>query len=588
MGVIPIADLIQDPSFVLKRVSEVRNLPQRVRTPVMFQDEAAFRKTLRQQMGTARAEVVDARIATFAAFSSAKLEVPTVSHKGWVGIDEGVIGLYEFESRSIVMRRAAAELKLDDGATVDQSAWTLAHEAMHALQHQHFPHPDYGAIKNEDQLLATQAVFEGDAMLAMRAYVASNSWTPVRRALIEHELKADEEAAEGYQSARGSKLEDSPASSHEPAIFPYRDGFRFMSAIFRTGGAPLTDRVYRALPLSTEQILHPEKYVQGERPRALAVPPVPSGWRSVAVGTLGELRIRAALLECIDEASASEAAAGWGGDTYNIVSQGIWRRLLWSTVWDSSTDAAEFERAVQRLAKCWKERDRALGDRASSVGEFAITLSDHEVSVAYGYPETEAPSAATALIGKVPPLPINVRPLPVSTLASLPKLPEVRAPYFSNGWFVFEEIDIAIPVFRDLEYASDNDVMIAERRGGSRVRLWVGSSDWKVTSRSLHELQQRYAEFVHDHFSTDAGVFRAEPVTRTALGGGYSGFWRFPGWLPMEGRRIVIPICKNRGSITVSMLWEDWEGERLANRWLAGIRRHKNTQLPRCARLLMR
>jgi hypothetical protein len=107
-----------------------------------------------------------------------------------------------------------------------------------------------------------------------------------------------------------------PLLYRESTISPYRDGLRFMSAIYRTGGFEMTNRVFGALPTTMEQILHPEKYLRGEPAVEVAAPPGPRGFEQHASGTLGELLSRAVLDHCLPQGAAERVAAGWGGDAF--------------------------------------------------------------------------------------------------------------------------------------------------------------------------------------------------------------------------------------------------------------------------------
>ena len=55
---------------------------------------------------------------------------------------------------------------------------------------------------------------------------------------------------------------------------PYTDGFAFVQERRHLGGWAAVDAAFRDLPVSTEQILHPEKYDAHELPIPVAVPPM--------------------------------------------------------------------------------------------------------------------------------------------------------------------------------------------------------------------------------------------------------------------------------------------------------------------------
>jgi len=65
--------------------------------------------------------------------------------------------------------------------------------------------------------------------------------------------------------------------------------------------------------------------------------------------TLGELGI-SVLLRALDENSKPEAWTGWDGDRYLVAECEGKPELLWLTLWDSQTDALEFETAYRGLS----------------------------------------------------------------------------------------------------------------------------------------------------------------------------------------------------------------------------------------------
>ncbi len=98
------------------------------------------------------------------------------------------------------------------------------------------------------------------------------------------------------------------------------------------------------MPESTEQILHPEKWVAVETPLRVSLDvELGAGWRRAVRGTWGEWQTR----ELLGGGSAKAAAAGWGGDRYEL-----WQRagedvLVMRWRWDTLADASEFEAALR-------------------------------------------------------------------------------------------------------------------------------------------------------------------------------------------------------------------------------------------------
>jgi len=102
-------------------------------------------------------------------------------------------------------------------------------------------------------------------------------------------------------------------------------------------------------PASTEQVLHPEKYLRVEQPDRVAAPSL-RGWKVLERSTVGEW-LTARLLAGAGGTGAAEAAAGWGGDAYTLLGRGDERALGIRWRWDTARDAREFASALRAWAE---------------------------------------------------------------------------------------------------------------------------------------------------------------------------------------------------------------------------------------------
>ncbi len=112
---------------------------------------------------------------------------------------------------------------------------------------------------------------------------------------------------------------------------------------------------YDEPPASTEQVLHPEKYVSGERPVEVADPDVASlmgtGWAAVESSTVGEAMLGIWLGRMgVSQSDADVAAAGWGGDRLSVASgpDDEWG-MAWRIAWDTEAEAEEFDEAYGEI-----------------------------------------------------------------------------------------------------------------------------------------------------------------------------------------------------------------------------------------------
>ena len=211
------------------------------------------------------------------------------------------------------MTRETKRLYVVSDAVVANRAlveFVLAHELDHAIEDQNFGLPGADAI-DDDQALAETALTEGSATSVMTDYAARN--------LDPFELLA---ATDGIDTGTGAV----PKAYVDQLTWAYLGGLRFINALRELAGSwKLVDYALESRPpASTEQILHPRKYVQDERPDPVRIDGAPlraAGWRPADRDVLGELPTSQLLELGVEHPVAKRAAAGWDGDRYEL-----WRR----------------------------------------------------------------------------------------------------------------------------------------------------------------------------------------------------------------------------------------------------------------------
>ncbi|MBS2038724.1 hypothetical protein JST97_27330 [bacterium] len=229
---------------------------------------------------------------------------------------------------------AAMGLNMDDILTV--------HELGHAIQDQHF---QLGSLtrqvaNNFDQELAASSLFEGDASVLMFAFAL--------KAAGLDQAGVDMNALGGMDSEQ-MMMGQTPAVARAPRFFrevlgfPYGQGMKFVSYLKRGKDWAPVDRAFANLPESSEQIIHPEKYLR-DHPKPVQLEATRLG-TSLGQDTAGEFTIRCWARE---NGFGDEAAAGWGGDRYEIFRTSSGLAGLWVSSWDSDRDAQEFEKLAKK------------------------------------------------------------------------------------------------------------------------------------------------------------------------------------------------------------------------------------------------
>ena len=152
---------------------------------------------------------------------------------------------------------------------------TLAHELTHALEDQRFK-LDLESSSSDDAGLANLALVEGSATAVMFTY-AERHFT-------------SEQSLGGLLSSLGQDTGDLPPFIEAQLVFPYVQGQEFIKRLYAAGGWGVVDAAYRFRPpASSEQIMHPDKYLAVEQPDKVRLHASPgAGWRRVVGGTWGE------------------------------------------------------------------------------------------------------------------------------------------------------------------------------------------------------------------------------------------------------------------------------------------------------------
>jgi hypothetical protein len=228
---------------------------------------------------------------------------------------------------------------------------TLSHELVHALQGQYLPLDSLIEQRgHNDRAMAAQAVLEGQATLAQTLAMMPE--------LRREDLPSfwEQRAVLNQQHAQMKEFAGAPLWLREILVFPYLAGADFVR--WYEEGHPGQHPFGRAMPVSTEQILHPGRYAAGDAPVALAfVGPSPDSVRHE--DGLGEFEIRVLFQELLRDQSGDRAgplAAGWDGDRYQVLgADAAALALVWYSAWDDADAADRFARALE---DAWTRRPR--------------------------------------------------------------------------------------------------------------------------------------------------------------------------------------------------------------------------------------
>lgn len=223
-----------------------------------------------------------------------------------------------------------------EGAKEDQLRLVLAHELVHALQHEQLPLESMlKDVTNADRLAASQAILEGHATVAMLGVVMPDKTIladPTFWQSYREQVKDAQTSMPMFRSA--------PIILREGLIFPYLAGAEFMRWwASQPGHGPLPTR--EQLPSSSEQILHPERYQRHDQPVGLAFDEPAAG--VLHEDTMGELELQIWSAQMRQGGEVlSDIPNDWGGDRYRVYDAPGGPALVLYTVWDDSTAARRF------------------------------------------------------------------------------------------------------------------------------------------------------------------------------------------------------------------------------------------------------
>lgn len=255
-----------------------------------------------------------------------------------------VVGFYDPKSKELVVRGTEPSPYVRA---------VLVHELTHALQDQHFT-LDRPALddRTDEASQGFTGLVEGDAVRVQRAYLLSLSTEERRRFLAE-------------EADLGDAPRDVPGVLIAVLLFPYQAGPAFVDAVLRAGGQPRLDAAFAAPPETSEHLLHPETYLEGQQPVAVTAP-TPRG-KAFDRGVFGELGILLLLREDLGLQTAARVAQGWGGDRYVGWRQGAQDCVGVRFVMDTPRDATELADALRRWA------DKRDGVTVSGTGPVVLT-----------------------------------------------------------------------------------------------------------------------------------------------------------------------------------------------------------------------
>ena len=234
---------------------------------------------------------------------------------GAAGDAAGLAGFYDTRQKRLVVIS-----DLTGGANEEA---TLAHEYTHALQDRRFDLERFlfDPPDDKDAEFATtlSCVIEGDASVAQIKYledVYGDDWLTV--------LLADFESLEDQLFEAQAAI---PPAVRRYTTFNYNECASFVLEIWEEGGWEAVDALYENPPATTEQVMHPQRYLDGEVALSVDVEDMHAslglGWKLAQEATFGEFDLYNYLASSgLAPFAALSAAEGWGSGKMNLYTLG--------------------------------------------------------------------------------------------------------------------------------------------------------------------------------------------------------------------------------------------------------------------------
>lgn len=187
-------------------------------------------------------------------------------------------------------------------------------------------------------------------------------------------------------------------------MFPYEQGMDFVSDFQSSGGWTAVNKLYKDLPVNTEQIMNPARYEQREVPPPISVaestPTAAVPCARADAGTVGARDMATTLKEGAARKEAGDAADAWNGDAYRFDVCGSEKVFQLKIRGDDAAGTRDMLAAWEAYGKSWTEgkvRYAPKGDNAALRGTALVKAKDDYIAVVLSSDSTLASTSMASL-----------------------------------------------------------------------------------------------------------------------------------------------------------------------------------------------
>ena len=301
-------------------------------------------------------------------------------------LTEQAAAFYDYRKKKLFLLSGDA---LADTIQGEAAKTVVVHELAHALADQHFDLGKYIKTgRTDDASTARTAVMEGQATWLMLESMAQKAGMTI--ADKPQMLDLMSAGASDAMASQFPVLATAPLYIRASLIFPYNQGLKFQHTLVQKLGKAAFSKVFREPPASTQQIYHPELYIDGIKPETVKLPAVskPKDWKTLTDGTVGEFDHAILLEQYLTPHDAKELAPAWRGGTFGLIEHksGKHVALLYSSIWKDEASAQRMFEAWQRVLKgknktldITERTDRSMAGSGDH-GLFRVTLTGRTIT----------------------------------------------------------------------------------------------------------------------------------------------------------------------------------------------------------------
>jgi hypothetical protein len=233
----------------------------------------------------------------------------------------------------------------------------IFHELAHALADQHFDLARFiKRGKTDDSALARMSVMEGQATWLMMESVAQKMGGSLKTMPA---MAKSMSGAADQLTGQYPVLSASPLYIRASLLFPYKEGFQFQHAIVEKLGRDAFAKVFRDAPVSSQQILHPELYLQAKLPVEVTLPALANeaDYKQIMSGTVGEFDHAILIEQYAGKEAAVAIAPKWRGGSLDLMEHKVAGRITmrYASEWEDEAAAKKmFDAYREVLRKKWK------------------------------------------------------------------------------------------------------------------------------------------------------------------------------------------------------------------------------------------